>query len=842
MRIAFLSIMLCTALFAPRARAEQYRIAPEPAWVTTVAATGHAIPSPTANGDVFAVLADIQVNRAIDPPEAHFHFSMQAVNELGVPEVSQLSTSFDPSYQSLLIHRATIHRKGQELPVPIRGHVQILYREDRLEDQIYDGQLTAVLLVDDVRSGDIVEWSYTLRGANPVLASHYTSQWQTMTTAPLGLLHRRLLWPTARPLLMMPRNSAVLPTVTRRGDVIEYDLLIRDVPQVEIEPAIPGWYDPLRPIAFTDVSSWEDIARWGTTLFQAPTTLTPAIRARVAEFARADRSPEERAMAAVRFVQNEIRYLGIEIGENSHRATAPDVVLARRFGDCKDKALLLVTFLRALGFEAQPALVSTVRRDSILTLGPSAMAFDHVIVRTRSNGKTYWIDATDTGQRGDAFARMAPPPFGLALVIGDSTRGLSRIVPDPSLSLTTIEKTIDAHSIDAPAALTVQTDYFGDEAAAARLRVRANGQEELTRTYLEFYRRTYPTIVGLSPLRVEDDEALNRVRIVEHYSIPGFWQKESGKKPYGDFSAIELLSEVPSWRKTGRAMPLWIASPHRTIYNASIDMPDELREAPEDESVRTPAVVLTTRKTSSAKRFTTYHEIVFARDYLTAEETNAAVDDFRQMELALSTEFGREVAKAGAGGNSLLPWIMALMAATMTLLLVVALDRAPVPAAIWRSTDYAASSESWIPDQPIGGWLLPFGFGLVVRPFISLYTFATTIRSAHELVGFGLKGANAKYEIVGLVETVLTTIAFVYSIALLVLFLKRRRMFFRAFVGGVVLSIVISVVDIVALQVVGPNDPDTFSQAKTLFQILVSSVIWCLYFVRSRRVEATFVH
>ena len=45
--------------------------------------------------------------------------------------------------------------------------------------------------------------------------------------------------------------------------------------------------------------------------------------------------------------------------------SAPDAVYARRWGDCKEKALLMVTMLRALGIEASPALVNTERRDDI---------------------------------------------------------------------------------------------------------------------------------------------------------------------------------------------------------------------------------------------------------------------------------------------------------------------------------------------------------------------------------------------------------------------------------------------------------------------------------------------
>ena len=49
---------------------------------------------------------------------------------------------------------------------------------------------------------------------------------------------------------------------------------------------------------------------------------------------------------AVNFVQNEIRYMGIETGKYSHKANSPEKVFKQRYGDCKDKSLLLASILK----------------------------------------------------------------------------------------------------------------------------------------------------------------------------------------------------------------------------------------------------------------------------------------------------------------------------------------------------------------------------------------------------------------------------------------------------------------------------------------------------------------
>jgi len=49
-------------------------------------------------------------------------------------------------------------------------------------------------------------------------------------------------------------------------------------------------------------------------------------------------------------LQQTIRYMGVEVGVGSHTPTHPNAVLTRRFGDCKDKALLVLNMLDALEF------------------------------------------------------------------------------------------------------------------------------------------------------------------------------------------------------------------------------------------------------------------------------------------------------------------------------------------------------------------------------------------------------------------------------------------------------------------------------------------------------------
>src|SRR3989442_11578172 len=127
-----------------------------------------------------------------------------------------------------------------------------------------------------------------------------------------------LVWPVGRPLFIQPLQTAVQPTITTVGTTTEFEWAARNVPAQIAEPDLPSWFDPYAAVQLSDFPSWAAVVAWGDSLFpdaELPASLRPTI-----EHIRASsESPEHRTLAALRFVQDEIRYLGVEIGVNSHR-------------------------------------------------------------------------------------------------------------------------------------------------------------------------------------------------------------------------------------------------------------------------------------------------------------------------------------------------------------------------------------------------------------------------------------------------------------------------------------------------------------------------------------------
>ncbi len=80
------------------------------------------------------------------------------------------------------------------------------------------------------------------------------------------------------------------------------------------------------------------------------------------------------------FVQNKIRYVAIEIERGRFLPHEPKDALLNRYGDCKDKAFLLIVMLREAGIEAIPILTRTASSGTVIKNFVSGQQFNHMVV------------------------------------------------------------------------------------------------------------------------------------------------------------------------------------------------------------------------------------------------------------------------------------------------------------------------------------------------------------------------------------------------------------------------------------------------------------------------------
>ena len=171
----------------------------------------------------------------------------------------------------------------------------------------------------------------------------------------------------------------------------------------------------------------------------------------------------EKEGAILDYLDREVRYTGIEFGEAALMPHDPADTLSRKYGDCKDKATLLATMLRAAGIPAYVALLNAGSWMDVPADLPGMGIFDHAIVYVPGNPKhkepALWIDATDR------YARLGQLPVEdqgrLALIARPETTALVRTPESTSKDNVVLEFRELILSENGPSAVTEKSQPKG---------------------------------------------------------------------------------------------------------------------------------------------------------------------------------------------------------------------------------------------------------------------------------------------------------------------------------------------------------------------------------------------
>lgn len=548
---------------------------PLPSWVDDL-----AMPDASAAQQTTLRLTDVQFLVA-ETSAYHVRFAMIVKDASALGTAGQIAIPFVPDYQRLQLHAVRILRDGQPLDQTRSASIRFLQRETGLDRGVYSGEVTASILVNDLRIGDTVEYLYTIYGTNPVFGNKFVDKASWDTAAPSMLRRVIVKYPAARKINWRVHGDnqtrPLVPVEAAQGDMRTLTFEERSLAAIMPEPGTPPDHFAFRWLQFSEFSTWDDVVAWGIPLFQVTDAGGEEFR-KVVERLRALPTPEQRVTAALEFVQSEIRYFSVALGESSHRPSQPSVVLQRRFGDCKDKSLLLISLLKELGIEANPALLKSGGRQWLAKAYPSPIAFDHVIVQAVVDGKTYYLDPTRQGQHG-LLSRMGQTHEGTqALVLAPGAHAPVTIAsPDPSaLIQSEASETITVSKLGGAAQLRFQTTWNGTGAENTRMMQSVIPKEQMLKGYTSYMELRYPGAKLNGEPQLEDDRINNIYKLTMLFDIPNMGTENNGEW-YIKYSPSNLRGALPGGAASTRAAPLFINSfPFDAKYTIEVTLPDSV--------------------------------------------------------------------------------------------------------------------------------------------------------------------------------------------------------------------------------------------------------------------------
>lgn len=829
-------------------RAAEYTIGPVPAWVVPIT-SGVASTDEISQGSFGEVylLADTQVLAGDQQRVTYHRLVTNAVNASGVSSVANIQIPFDPSYQTLVLHSINIVRHGHVIPKLATARIQVLQRETELEARIYDGAKTVSVFLDDVREGDTVDYSYSTTGRNPVFKGLDFGRDSLQFAVPIARIHSRLLVPLDKHVNFATRNTTIKPVVSEHNGLRDYVWDSANPHVLKVENDAPFWYMPYAEVAWSEFADWAAVAQWAQPLYQVPASLSPELQAQVDRIAKTEKTSVGRMLAVLKLVQSDVRYLGVEIGQNSHAPNPPDLVYSRRFGDCKDKTLLALTLLDHLGIEAHAALVNTGLRRGLADTLPSPGVFDHVLIQARVDGKVWWIDPTRYTQKAD-LAHLYQPDYGLALVVDSRTQGLTAMPrADAASAGHQLNVVFDASAgFDKPVRYTLETVITGMYAEAMRVKLSATNFADVEKSYLNFRAMRYPHVKLAAPLQIKDDEAANRIVIKETYTIADMVSpSDDGKRSLVGIFMPEIAQALREPSATVRKSPLRLLYPQNVNQHTEVLLPANWPIKPSATTIDDPAFHFEQAVIIDGSRLVIIDDYQALTDEVATQDMPRYVSNLARAREAAGYELSWSKAAAAStaaiakpSGLDRMNWPLVMLALGMfgfwTWLAVAAYRYDPPP-----SDD---SDKRW---SGIGGWLLLLAVALVLRPVMygfSLMRVVNAMSFDHwsQLTTYGSHAYNALWAPLLLLELAHALGQFVFSLLLLLLFFRHRSNFPRLALVAMVIGVVVHIVD-ASLGSLIPAIKSTSQDSARLVEGIIGTAIWSAYLLQSRRVKATFV-
>jgi hypothetical protein len=356
-------------------------------------------------------------------------------------------------------------------------------------------------------------------------------------------------------------------------------------------------YDPKGPAA---LQSWEEAGHSYHSLFDLGEKPETEIASQVNGLANGEADKVSKIDALYTYVSRQIRYVAIEIGIGGYQPHYPADVYKNKYGDCKDKATLLISMLNKIGLRGYPALVGTRGDVEADPTAPTLATFDHMIVALPvpvdlrpavekfpaydPRNQVLWMDPTS---EFDPLGQVPEMDQGVFALIAYPDHGDLQRIPQPSPGQNGSEYAVKIHlQSDGTGAVDVEAKYFGNANSRRHVFYRGRSQTEILKAFEERVSRyvNQPSFRQASISGAED----NRQQVTEKFSFGGNFAVASAGNGWILQPLIFGGLAVPDLASRSRQLPLDAGAPHHVKVEYRVEFPAGTRveRVPEKTSAK----------------------------------------------------------------------------------------------------------------------------------------------------------------------------------------------------------------------------------------------------------------
>ena len=480
------------------------------------------------------------------------------------------------------------------------GKKDLITAADFPDFEVFSDDRMKMIRIPGAEDGSLVGFEIVTQGRIPISGQKFqmeeeipVRQAELHVSVPSGSLHWFLNHPDRVQVVSQSANGAAFRTENRLAIPDESDA----PPFSSLAAVVFVNYDPKGPTA---LKSWEEAGQSYHTLFDNGEKPETEIASQVQSLSSGEVNTLSKIDALYTYVSRQIRYVAVEIGIGGFQPHLPADVYKNKYGDCKDKASLLISMLNKIGLRGYPALVGTRGDVEADPTAPTLATFDHMIVAFPvpaslraevekfsaydSRNQILWMDPTS---EADPLGQLPEMDQGVFALIAYPERGDLQRIPLAPPEQNGSEYAVHVRlQPDGTGVADVEAKYFGASNSSRQMFYRGRSQSEILKAFEERVTR-YVSQASFRQASISGTED-NRQQIAEKFSFAGNFATASAGDSWFFQPLILSGIAVPEVPPRPRQLPLDVGVPYhvKVIYRMELPAGMRVERLPDKASIK----------------------------------------------------------------------------------------------------------------------------------------------------------------------------------------------------------------------------------------------------------------
>jgi tetratricopeptide (TPR) repeat protein len=504
-----------------------------------------------------------------------FHqMEWEIVDDLNPNELPGYSFSYAPLRQKAELLKAEIYRGDRTILLTDYGRARMSDPQYRMYYDLVAFQIPFPTL----EKGDRIRVEYRIDDTerNNIFGDYFGDLLYFTSSFPIKTMAYTLIFPKGRQLYYhVDKMDPKFEKIEGEEDTV-YRWVQDRISPYESEPRMPGLAEFLPYVSVSTFNSWEEMASWYATLIRGQLDLDHDTKKIVAKLVEGITDRKEIVKRIHEYVVTQTRYVALEFGIHGYKPYQVNQVNTRQFGDCKDKASLIIAMLEEAGIDAEIAIVRTSDKGQIHTYPASLGYFNHAIAYIPE----FDLYLDGTAEFSGLYELPSMDQGGLTLLVDQDGSGRLTTIPVYDDNLTDYEFELRLKPDKGYAELSGEVFFKGLETPSLRQYLSIDAQLEENLEDL---------LGGVLPgLEVEtssrEGTALNDpIRLTFNGKSKQLYQRGEGEIQL----PLSLLNDYLVRRfaaTANRRFPLEMGPPNKEVVSIGIEVPAgfELAEIPDN--------------------------------------------------------------------------------------------------------------------------------------------------------------------------------------------------------------------------------------------------------------------